>query len=323
MSVPKYSVIIPVYNRPDEVRELLESLANQSRQDFEVIIVEDGSEISSEAVADEFSKRLAIRYYSKANGGPGPARNFGFAHAKGQYFVIFDSDCILPPGYFEAVDQTLVTEQLDAWGGPDRGHEKFTIVQRAMAYTMSSVLTTGGIRGGKRRIGWFQPRSFNMGISREVYEKTGGFNFDRFAEDIEFSIRMKKAGFRTGLIVDAFVFHKRRATFGQFFKQVFNFGKGRAMIARVHPEEVKLAHYFPALFLIGTLALPILYFAGGMLFQVGVGLFSLYLFLIFVDSLRVNRHLGVAILSIPSALLQLWGYGIGFLVEKFRQKTGK
>jgi cellulose synthase/poly-beta-1,6-N-acetylglucosamine synthase-like glycosyltransferase len=256
----------------------------------------------------------------KPNSGPGPSRNFGYEHARGEYFVVFDSDCILPPTYFEAVDQALVTEKLDAWGGPDRGHENFTAAQRAMAYTMSSVFTTGGIRGGKKRVGWFQPRSFNMGISKEVYLATGGFSFDRFAEDIEFSIRIRKAGFRSGLISDAYVFHKRRANFLQFFRQVFNFGVGRALVGKVHPEEVKLAHWFPTAFTLGSVALPIFYVTGGLLFPIGAGLFVLYLIVILADALRATRHAGVAFLSVLSALIQLWGYGLGFLTEKLRQK---
>lgn len=320
MNEPRYSVIVPVYNRPGELQELLESLTIQTRKDFEVIIVEDGSSVSSEAVVQQFSKELPVTYYSKSNSGPGPARNFGYAHARGSYFIVFDSDCVLPPSYFEAVDQFLMTEPLDAWGGPDRAHDRFTVPQRAMAYTMSSFLTTGGIRGGKKRIGWFQPRSFNMGISREVFETTGGFQFDRFAEDIEFSIRMKKAGFKTGLIRDAFVYHRRRTNFYQFFKQVFNFGKGRALVGKRHPEEVKLAHWFPTAFTLATLSLPILYFSGGLLFPLGVALFSLYLVLIFLDCLYLSRHPGVAALAVIAALLQLWGYGSGFLLEKFRQK---
>lgn len=319
MSNPKYSVIIPVYNRPDELRELLESLTTQTRKDFEVIVVEDGSTVSSEEVVQQYSRLLPITYYFKANSGPGPSRNFGYAHARGKYLVVFDSDCVLPPSYFEAVDQAFKTETLDAWGGPDRGHERFTLAQRAMAYTMSSFLTTGGIRGGRKRIGWFQPRSFNMGISREVFEATGGFQFDRFAEDIEFSIRMKKAGFRTGLIPDAYVFHKRRATFLQFFKQVFSFGKGRALIGKVHPDEVKLTHWFPAILTLCAMSLPILYFLGGLLFPIGLGFLILYVLLIFLDCLYVSRHPGVAGLAIISAVLQLSGYGMGFLWEKVRK----
>lgn len=320
MSDPKYSVIVPVYNRPNEVKELLESLTAQTRQDFEVILVEDGSTVTCEGVVREFAQKLAIRYYYKSNAGPGPARNFGFAHAKGEYFVVFDSDCILPATYFEAVENHFKMEMLDAWGGPDRAHENFTLPQQAMAYTMSSVLTTGGIRGGKKRIGWFQPRSFNMGISRQVFGITGGFRFDRFAEDIEFSIRMKKSGFRVGLIPEAFVFHKRRATFYEFFKQVFNFGKGRVLVGKSHPEEVKLTHWFPAVFTIGCVVLLIIIFTGGFLRVLALTFFSLYLLLIFADCLRVSRHPGVAVLSVFSALLQLWGYGLGFLLEKFSRK---
>ena len=321
MNTPKYSVIIPVYNRPDEVRDLLESLLTQTRKDFEVILVEDGSTVTCDDVVQEYEKKLPIRYYFKSNSGPGPARNFGFAHARGEYFVVFDSDCMLPPGYFEHVDQALRTEGLDAWGGPDRAHEKFTAAQRAMAHTMSSFLTTGGIRGGKNRVGWFQPRSFNMGISRKVFEVTQGFRFDRYAEDIEFSIRMKNAGFRIGLISDAFVFHKRRTDFLQFFKQVFNFGKGRALIGKAHPREVKLTHWFPTLFTLGNLALPLLLVVPGPMFEIALALYLCYLAAIFFHSLLTNRHAGVALLSVLAALLQLWGYGLGFLTEKIRRSN--
>src|SRR5690349_4791113 len=206
----KYSVIIPVYNRPDEVAELLESLSSQSIKNFEVIIVEDGSSIPCREIAERFTGIFPLTYFFKKNEGPGPARNFGYAHASGDYFISFDSDCIIPAEYFHAVDTFMEDTPVDAWGGPDRAHGNFTAVQRAMGYTMSSFFTTGGIRGGKKMIGWFQPRSFNMGISRNVFERTGGFKFERFAEDIELSIRMRKAGFRVALIPEAYVYHKRR-----------------------------------------------------------------------------------------------------------------
>lgn len=318
MNSPKYSIVIPVYNRPDELRDLLESLAVQTRMDFEIIVVEDGSSITCQEVIDVYSKRLRIRYFYKSNSGPGPARNFGFAHAMGEYYVVFDSDCLVPSGYFDAVDRALETEGLDAWGGPDRGHESFTVPQRAMAYTMASILTTGGIRGGRHRMGWFQPRSFNMGISKKVFEATGGFHFDRFAEDIEFSIRMRKAGFRIGLIPDAFVFHRRRTSFLQFFRQVFNFGRGRALVGKVHPEEVRVTHWFPAGFTVGTLIMPVLLLVSKPLGIVAFALFGIYLLAIFLHSLITCRHAGVALLSIIAALLQLWGYGVGFLTERFK-----
>lgn len=317
MSRPKYSVIVPVYNRPQEVDELLESLTRQTVKNFEVLIVEDGSSVRCENIVDRYRDSFPLQYFYKPNSGPGPSRNFGYAHAQGDYFVVFDSDCILPPGYFEAVDNALREHAWDAWGGPDRAHENFTIRQRAMGYTMASVFTTGGIRGGKKSVGWFQPRSFNMGISRVVYAATGGFRFDRHAEDIEFSIRMKKTGFKVGLIPEAYVYHKRRTTFRQFYDQVFHFGLGRVRVGHAHPEAVKLAHWFPAFFVLGTCLIPLLWLISVPLFFVAATFFATYFLVIFIDSARVNKSLPVAILSVPSAFLQLWGYGLGFLKERF------
>jgi glycosyltransferase involved in cell wall biosynthesis len=324
MSRPKYSVIVPVYNRPQEVDELLESLTLQTVKNFEVIIVEDGSSVRCEDVVDRYRDHLAIHYFFKPNTGPGPSRNFGYAHAQGDYFVVFDSDCILPPAYFEAVERSLQEHAWDAWGGPDTAHEKFTVVQRAMGYTMSSVFTTGGIRGGKKRVGWFQPRSFNMGISRGVYTATQGFRFDRYAEDIEFSIRMKKGGFKVGLIPEAYVYHKRRTTFSQFYDQVFNFGLGRARVGNEHPEEIKLTHWVPAFFVLGTCLIPFLLLISVSFFSLAVICWVTYFLVIFIDSAKVNKNLLVAMLSVPSAFLQLWGYGSGFLKERFAptQKGG-
>jgi glycosyltransferase involved in cell wall biosynthesis len=313
MHDPRYSIIIPVYNRPQEVSELLASLSLQTYKDFEVIIVEDGSQIRCDQVVDQFRDLLRIQYFFKPNSGPGPSRNFGFGHAKGNYFIVFDSDCIIPPTYLEVVEKSIHANGWDAWGGPDKAHEDFTVIQRAMGYTMSSVLTTGGIRGGTKRLGWFQPRSYNMGLSRTVFERTGGFQFSHFAEDIELSIRMKKNGFKIGLISEAFVYHKRRTTFRQFFRQVFNFGKGRVLIGSVHPEEIKPTHWFPSMFLLGTIGLLLLPLLSMSLFKFGAVMFLLYLVAIFLHSLIENKNLSVAILSVPSALLQLWGYGLGFL----------
>jgi glycosyltransferase involved in cell wall biosynthesis len=317
MHTPQFSVIIPVYNRPQEVKEILSSLSTQSFKDFEVIVVEDGSSIRCEEIVDAFRDQLKIEYFFKPNTGPGPSRNFGFVHAKGNYFVVFDSDCILPPHYFQDVVDSLAEHQWDAWGGPDKAHENFTLKQRAMGYTMSSVLTTGGIRGNKKHVGWFQPRSFNMGISRKVFESTRGFKFDRYAEDIEFSIRMKQAGFHVGLIPEAFVYHKRRLNFRQFFRQVYNFGRGRVLVGRVYPGEIKFTHWFPSLFLLGTIVLPFLPLISAGLFAFGAALFAIYLFAIFFHALIVNKNMAVAFLAVPAALFQLCGYGLGFLKERF------
>lgn len=316
MPLPYFSVIIPVYNRPQEVKEILSSLTTQGFRDFEVIIVEDGSSVRCEEIVDIFRDQLTIEYFFKPNTGPGPSRNFGFTQAKGNYFVVFDSDCIVPPDYFQTVINALQKNNWDAWGGPDKAREDFTLKQRAMGYTMSSPLTTGGIRGGKKHMGWFQPRSFNMGISRKVFETTKGFKFDRYAEDIEFSIRMRKSGFKVGLITEAFVYHKRRISFQQFYNQVHNFGKGRVLIGRAHPEEVKLTHWFPSLFFIGTIGLLVLPPLSPALFIFGASLFGLYLTAIFMHSLIENKNLSVAFFSVPAALYQLYGYGIGFLKEK-------
>ncbi|HEY5825454.1 MAG TPA: glycosyltransferase [Cyclobacteriaceae bacterium] len=313
---PRYSVIVPVYNRPQEVDELLASLARQTYKNFEVVLVEDGSSITSEKIFEKYVTTLSIQYFFKPNSGPGPSRNFGFEKAKGDYFVVFDSDCILPDHYFEVVEKALTEFSWDAWGGPDRGHENFTTLQQAMGYTMSSILTTGGIRGGKKRVGTFQPRSFNMGISRSVFEKTSGFKFDRFAEDIEFSIRMTKLGFNVGLIPEAYVFHKRRTSLSQFYNQVFNFGRGRILVGKAHNGEVKLTHWFPAFFSLGLFSIIPLSIIDIRLSAFLLSLYIAYLTAIFIDALRVTASISVALLSIPSALVQMLGYGIGFLKEK-------
>jgi glycosyltransferase involved in cell wall biosynthesis len=318
MNSPRYSIIVPVYNRPLEVQELLESLTCQTYKNFEVILVEDGSADTCEKVYEAYSDRLALSYYFKPNTGPGPSRNFGFERAKGDYFIVFDSDCVVPELYLQTVDSFLQSEPLDAWGGPDRGRQDFTSIQQAMGFTMSSMLTTGGIRGGKQQ--GFQPRSFNMGISRKVFETTGGFKFDRFAEDIELSVRMRKLGFRIGLISDAFVYHKRRTTLAQFFNQVSNFGKGRALVGKAHPGEIKVTHCFPAFFLMGLIILPFLFFFFPTLGRIGLTSYLLYLLLISIHCFLTTRSIVVAVLSIPAALIQIVGYGTGFLMELFGSK---
>ncbi|GHM99002.1 glycosyl transferase [Cytophagales bacterium WSM2-2] len=319
MQAPKYSIIVPVYNRPQELDDLLRSLTQQTFRDFEILIIEDGSSISSEKVFEKYSNQLSVKYFFKNNSGPGPSRNFGFEKASGEYFVVFDSDCQIPPRYLEAVENYMKSNPLDAWGGPDRWHDTFTALQQAMAFTMSATLTTGGIRGGKARN--FQPRSFNMGISRKAFEKTGGFQFDRFAEDIELSIRMKKMGLRVGLIPEAYVYHQRRATLKDFFKQVSNFGKGRVLVGRSHPGEVKLTHWVPAAFLIGLFSIiPLIIFfpaLGG----IALITYGLYFLGIGLECFRVTHSLRVTLLSIPSAFIQMTGYGSGFLKELLKPKN--
>lgn len=311
----KYSIIVPVFNRPHEVDELLQSLTHQTYGNFEVLIIEDGSTETCEKVYERYTQRLQIRYFFKPNSGPGPSRNFGYQQAHGDYFIVFDSDCVIPPQYLSVVDSSLQNTPLDAWGGPDKGHRDFTPLQQAMAFTMSSFITTGGIRGGRNAGEGFQPRSFNMGISKEVFSKTHGFRFDRFAEDIEFSIRIKKAGFRVGLIPDAYVFHKRRTSLQQFYRQVFNFGRGRVLVGRAHSEAIKVTHWFPTLFTIGllfTLPLLLFWFKIGLLLVAG---YAAYFIALVILAFRTTRSLRVTLLSIPSALVQLIGYGSGFLKQ--------
>ena len=315
MARPRFSVIVPVYNRPQEVEELLQSLTRQTYPSFEVLLVEDGSTVTSRSVFERYATQLNLHYFFKPNSGPGPSRNFGFERATGDYLVVFDSDCVIPSRYFETVVHHLQHEPLDAWGGPDRGHADFTLLQQAMAYTMSATLTTGGIRGGKQHLGAFQPRSFNMGMSRAVYQETGGFRFDRFAEDIELSIRIRKLGFRVGLIPEAYVYHKRRTTWQQFFRQVSNFGKGRVLVGRAHPGELKLTHWFPSLFLVGLATVPLLLIGWFLLGLLAAGAYAVYFALLFISALWSTRSAAVALLAIPAALVQLGGYGFGFLKE--------
>jgi len=311
----QFSVIIPVYNRPDEVDELLQSLTTQTVQDFEVLIIEDGSEKTCKDVIDRYSSQLDISYHFKPNSGQGFSRNYGFERAKGDYFVVFDSDCITPDHYFETIQRFLKINPLDAWGGPDRSHPSFTALQKAISYCMTSPFTTGGIRGGKKHIGTFHPRSFNMGISREVFEKTGGYSITRMGEDIEFSIRIIRNGFKTGLIPDAYVYHKRRTSFRHFYRQLHFFGRARINIKRIYKDELKTVHTLPSFFTIGIFIYPFLPLISDYLFSLASIALLLFILLIFIDSLRIEKNILVALLSVPAAFIQLTAYGIGFLTE--------
>ncbi|MEX2336049.1 MAG: glycosyltransferase [Fulvivirga sp.] len=314
-----YSVIIPVYNRPDEVNELLQSLTRQTYKEFEVLVIEDGSSTRCNKVIEKYSDRLSITYYYKPNSGQGFSRNFGFERAKGDFFVVFDSDCIIPDHYFHTVDEYLNKHQLDAYGGPDKAHSNFTAMQKAISYTMTSAFTTGGIRGGKKRMGAFHPRSFNMGISRAVFEETKGYKITRMGEDIEFSIRIIEAGFKTGLIADAYVYHKRRTSLNQFYEQVHFFGRARINLSRFYPKEIKLVHSFPALFTLAFILMWLLLVISLDLFFIAVTLFGVFFFMLFCDALIKEKSLKVALLSMVTAFTQLIGYGIGFLTEGWRR----
>ena len=315
---PFFSIIIPVYNRPDEIRELLSSLVQQNYDRFEVIVVEDGSTHTCVKEVEAFKAKLNIRYFHQSNQGPGPARNFGFSHANGDYLISFDSDCVIPEGYLNAVTAFISNHTVDAWGGPDSGHKTFTPLQRSMAYTMSAFLTTGGIRGGSTTLGHFQPRSFNMGLSKKVFETTGGFQFDRYAEDIELSIRIRKAGFKSWLIPEAYVFHKRRDTLLGFFRQVKNFGRGRVEVAQAHPGTLRPTHFLPLLFTLGLLSGVLAGMVLPLILNLTLVIYGVYLFLIFIGAWISTQSFAAAILSVPAALVQLVGYAWGFFLALLR-----
>ena len=316
----RFTVIIPIFNRPDELRELLDSLTKQTYTDFDVIVVEDGSKEKANGVVDEFSDRLDIRYFFKENSGQGFTRNYGFEQAKGDYFVIFDSDALIPPHYFAIVNERLTTNWLDAYGGPDAAHPNFTPIQKAISYSMTSPFTTGGIRGsGKNLGGTYHPRSFNMGLSRKVWETIGGYKLSRMGEDIEFAIRIIENGFKTGLIPDAFIYHKRRTNFGQFFRQVRFFGRARINISRHYPGELKFIHTFPALFTLFVVSIPIWVLISPILFGIAVSIVAMMSILILMDATRKEKSLKVGLLSVEAAFIQLIGYGIGFISEAWKR----
>lgn len=323
----KYSIIVPVYNRPDEVDELLQSLTEQELKDFEVVIVEDGSQKPCKDVCDKFADILDLHYYVKENGGPGQARNYGAERARGEWLIILDSDVVLPKGYLKAVENGLSLECRAAFGGPDASHPSFTPVQKAISYSMTSFFTTGGIRGGKKKLDKFYPRSFNMGIRRDVYLQLGGFSKMRFGEDIDFSYRIVEAGYNPQLFPDAWVWHKRRTDFRKFFRQVYNSGIARINLEKRHPGTLKLVHLLPMVFTVGVIALILLAAVARAMIHYDAphwhtwfwiclaALFPIlfYSLVIFIDSSIQNKSLKVGLLSIPAAFTQLMGYGFGFI----------
>ena len=319
----KYSVIVPVYNRPNECEELLESLTHQTQRDFEVIIVEDGSSVPCRDVVERYADKLAVHYYDKPNSGPGQTRNYGVERANGEYVIILDSDVVLPEGYFAAIDAELAANPCDAFGGPDRAHESFSTTQKAINYAMTSFFTTGGIRGGKAKLDKFYPRSFNMGVRREVYQALEGFSAMRFGEDIDFSTRIFKSGYRCRLFPQAWVYHKRRTDLKKFFKQVHNSGIARIHLSHRHPGTHKLVHLLPAVFTLGVaflLVLALLSLCFGCEIGTLVSLSPLLLFalLIGVDATRQSCSLAVGVTAIAAAFVQLTGYGTGYLSAWWR-----
>lgn len=331
----KYSFIIPVYNRPDEVDELLQSLEHQTYSPFEVVVVEDGSSVTCADVCRRHSGNLRLSYYDKPNSGPGQSRNYGVQRAKGEYVIILDSDVVLPDSYLARVDDELTRLPADAFGGPDAAHPSFTPTQKAISYSMTSFFTTGGIRGGKRKLDKFYPRSFNMGIRRDVYERLGGFSKMRFGEDIDFSIRIIEGGYSTRLFPEAWVWHKRRTDFRKFFRQVYNSGIARINLYKRHPASLKVVHLLPMVFTLGVGALLLLALAGvalaatmngpcgsslgGWLTALALLPLALYALLIFADASHQYHNARIGLLAIRAAYTQLIGYGLGFIRAWWRR----
>lgn len=329
----KYSVVVPVYNRPGEVGELLESLTRQTFADFEVIIVEDGSTLTCRDVCRGYDGRLNISYLWKDNSGPGQSRNCGVAHAKGDYVLILDSDVVLPEGYLTAVDEELSREECDAFGGPDCAHPSFTDTQKAISYSMTSFFTTGGIRGGSKKLDKFYPRSFNMGVRSDVYRRLGGFSNMRFGEDIDFSIRIFRAGLRCRLFPGAWVWHKRRTDLRKFFRQVFNSGIARINLYKRYPSSLKAVHLLPAVFTVGVTLLVLVSAFGRAMMHYDAAHWHdwyrvaalpwipiiLYCVLIFVDATLKNKSAKIGLKSVAAAFTQLGGYGTGFIYAWWRR----
>lgn len=321
-----FSIIIPLYNRPQEIDELLFTLVQQDYEKFEVLVIEDGSTIAAKSIVESYQDRLDLHYYVKTNEGQGFARNFGFERAKGDYFIVFDSDCLIPPDYLKIVNGYLSEYQLDAYGGPDAAHKSFTPVQKAISYSMTSFLTTGGIRGNKTHVGQFHPRSFNMGVARKVWQTVGGYILTRLGEDIEYSIRIHNAGFKIGLIPDALVYHKRRTDFTQFYKQLHFFGRARINIYKHFPSELKLVHFFPAIFTVFfglTIAFNLLevllVVRCSMIRQWCNFLLAVYILLLFFHGWYTTKSLKVAFLGVMAALIQLIAYGMGFIQDFWKK----
>lgn len=311
----QFSIIIPVYNRPLEIDELLQSLVNQTfDKEFEVIVVEDGSQQSAEEICAKYDSLLNLKYYYKENSGAGQSRNYGMERAKGTYFIILDSDVILPEKYLSEVYNRIQEKYTDAFGGPDAAHSSFTKLQKAINYSMTSFLTTGGIRGKKNGIGKFQLRSFNMGMSKKAFEVSGGFSTMKIAEDIDLTFRLWNAGFETQLIPEAHVYHKRRTSLSQFYRQTYQFGLARPKLNRQYPGSAKITFWFPSLFLIGLDLSILMAFFGE--FH-GLGIYMVYFLTVFLDASFANG-IRVGFLAVLTTFTQFFGYGLGFIKSLLR-----
>lgn len=309
----KYSIIVPVYNRPAEVADLLESLAGQTARNFEVILVEDGSTVPCREIAERYSGKLDLKYFFKENEGRSIARNYGMERASGTFFIFFDSDCVIPADYFAKLNAMAVEKPFDCFGGPDAADESFSTSQKAINHAMTSFLTTGGIRGGKISLEKFTPRTFNMGFSRAVYNLVGGFR-EMFSEDIDMSTRIRLTGFSIGLYPDMPVYHKRRLDFRKFIRQVYVFGMSRITLKLLYPDTLKAVHWLPAIFVLGVVAMLLLAIFASPWWMLPLGI---YLLAIFISALVSTHSVIIAAKAVPASLIQLGGYGCGFIKAYF------
>lgn len=310
-----FSFIIPVYNRPNEILELLESfLIQEPPIEYEIVIVEDGSTITSKQVVDNFKSQLNISYYYKQNSGPGDSRNFGMQKAKGNYFIILDSDCILPKDYVIELEKNLKAKYVDCFGGPDAAHHSFTNLQKAINFSMTSFITTGGIRGNKNSVNKFQPRSFNMGISKKAFNATQGFGRIHPGEDPDLSIRLWNLGFDTAFFETVYVYHKRRISWSKFYTQVKKFGMVRPILNTWHPSTKKITYWFPIAFVLAFILSVLAAFFNLML---PIYLILGYYILAFIVALIETKNIIVAFQSLIAITIQFFGYGIGFLKSTF------
>ncbi|MEZ4793920.1 MAG: glycosyltransferase [Flavobacteriaceae bacterium] len=306
-----FSFVIPVYNRPDEIQELLNSFIHLDyNKPFEVVIVEDGSTIPCEAIVAHFKEQLNISYFFKSNSGPGDSRNFGMKKAKGTYFIILDSDCLLPPHYLNVISNFLSENYTECFGGADAAHQSFSNFQKAISYVMTSFWTTGGIRGSRNAVQKFEPRSFNMGLSKKAFEVTGGFSDIHPGEDPDLSQRILKAGFKTCFVPNAYVYHKRRISWGKFYKQVHKFGKVRPILNRWHPESSKVTFWFPSMFIVFVLASMIV---GAFISPYALIPIGFYMTVLFLDCTFKNKNPYIGLLSIVAMFVQFFGYGFAFI----------
>jgi glycosyltransferase involved in cell wall biosynthesis len=310
-----FSVIIPIYNRPQELEELLLSLTRQTYHEFEVVVIEDGSDFPAEKIVYSYQNQFPIRYIFQTNQGQGFARNTGMHQAKGDFFIILDSDVILPAGYLAIVADAIESRNLDSFGGPDAASSDFSILQKAMDFAMTSFWTTGGIRGKLKDTSKYQARGFNMGVSKAVFQSTQGFIDPNRGEDIEWSIRIKKEGYKLELVEEAFVYHKRKNNLFSFAKQAFSFGRNRVNVSRFHPEAIKMVHLLPtgfALFLVFMLPMA---FISSSIFNLQLLAIVAWLVLIFFTAVSQYRSVSVALLSLLTSMIQLICYGTGLLLE--------